>query len=39
MNAIDEKKLRKHGTRMARIKDMHNGILQLCGRCQEKAVA
>jgi hypothetical protein len=27
----DEKELRKRWTRIARVEDMHNGILELCG--------
>jgi hypothetical protein len=39
MTAIDEKELRKHWTRIARVKDMNNDILQWWGCCQQKAVA
>jgi hypothetical protein len=39
MTAIDEKELQKHGTRIARVKDVNNGILQLRGCCQEREVA
>jgi hypothetical protein len=35
----DEKELRKHWTRIARVEDMHNGIIQLAACCNEGAVA
>ena len=35
----DEKELGKHWTRIARVEDMHNGILELCGCGKEGAVA
>jgi hypothetical protein len=31
----DEKELGKHWTRIARVEDIHNGILQLCACCEE----
>jgi hypothetical protein len=35
----DERELRKHWTRIARVEDMHNGILQLCECCEEETLA
>jgi len=35
----DEKELRKRWTRIARVEDIHNGILQLCACCEEGTVA
>jgi hypothetical protein len=35
----DEKELRKHWTRIARVEDMHHGILELCGCAKERNVA
>jgi hypothetical protein len=39
VTADDEKELRKHWTRIARVEDVHNGILELCACCKEGAVA
>jgi hypothetical protein len=39
VTAGDEKELRKHWARIARVEDMHNGILQLCVCCEEGTVA
>jgi hypothetical protein len=35
----DEKELRKHWTRIARVEDMHKGIIQLAACCNDGAVA
>jgi hypothetical protein len=34
----DEKQLQKHWTRVARVEDVHNGILRLDAGCNDAAV-